>query len=716
MKLAYATRSLGILLVVAALSWLFFYLLSSPIDILKPGLVIPGLQDSCKLAIDNEGRYHIWATNEADLYRMLGFVQAARQIDLMDRLLRAATGQLAAAYGTEALPADRLAHLVGFERLGRKTVAQLDTSTQALLAAYAEGINQVIRQHGREVSIMWRLKDIAPLEWDAARVVAVTRLYNWLLTTDWRLSILLAKIAAIYGDEKVRAGFPILEYFVSYPVDSTRRLLQALNQFSLESRCLESYLMPERERFPSIPFISNQLTPQAIIVRQNYLPWPEMIVGLHCPQFEAVGYLLPGMPFLLAGKTATHSWSVAWEKKPHLNLYFIATGSDARTYRWGGAEKPLQKIEYFLTNGGKGHIPADLWLAEGMPWIEISKTPRVGIGIDWAGSDYLDVQILLNLAKTTSLPSLLGTYVGASMPPLQLVWSDVNGGWSKLQSLGEEYRWHLEGTPLIRYGWQADSQMVFRGDECQLLSAARSDVQVQFVNAIPPCYQPQYEQAGAIWEACRPFLTGIENPLHPWAERLLTTWARQPVLYESGAVLWDFFLQELEEAIFYDELIVIDSCSWAQMRHWDVGKSANLARLLQEGSSSWFDDLTTGERVESIGTIVRRAWGATLAAVQDKYGPDTLNFQTAVMQFEWACESQNLWLSLLPARRLRPEYRCPTWSLQNLVLAQNERQLLFTRFIMQAPQLRWQVKTEAFPLQDATGRPQGRLINIKRRP
>jgi len=109
---------------------------------------IPGLQDSVSVYFDTYGIPHIYAENEADAFRALGYVHAQDRLWQMELLRRIAPGRLSEAFGPDALPNDRFFISLGIDKANRESLAGLDTSdpSAVLAQAYLDGVNRFIEE------------------------------------------------------------------------------------------------------------------------------------------------------------------------------------------------------------------------------------------------------------------------------------------------------------------------------------------------------------------------------------------------------------------------------------------------------------------------------------------------------------------------------------------------------------------------------------------
>ena len=122
------------------------------IQTLKPDydgiLDMPGLESEVTVYYDTYGIPHIYAKNETDAYRALGYVHAQDRLWQMELLRRLARGGLSEVFGKDLLDTDKLFLSLGIDEATKTTLATLDTNTKMVreAKAYLAGINEFISE------------------------------------------------------------------------------------------------------------------------------------------------------------------------------------------------------------------------------------------------------------------------------------------------------------------------------------------------------------------------------------------------------------------------------------------------------------------------------------------------------------------------------------------------------------------------------------------
>ena len=128
------------------------------------------LSGTVNVVYDDRAVPHIFAANEEDAYRALGYVVARDRLFQLYLQTLAATGRLTEIAGPRALALDRETRGLGLPRSAEKKIAAADDTTAFMknAKAYADGVNAYIRQMpASELPLEFRLTGTHPVEWSA---------------------------------------------------------------------------------------------------------------------------------------------------------------------------------------------------------------------------------------------------------------------------------------------------------------------------------------------------------------------------------------------------------------------------------------------------------------------------------------------------------------------------------------------------------------------
>ncbi len=109
--------------------------------------VLPGLHGPVEVWRDSLGVPHVWAQDDEDLFRAVGYVHAQDRLWQMELFRRVADGRMAEVLGAPLVSTDRFLRTVGMGRSAGETERTLDPESRRMLQAYADGVNDWIDHH-----------------------------------------------------------------------------------------------------------------------------------------------------------------------------------------------------------------------------------------------------------------------------------------------------------------------------------------------------------------------------------------------------------------------------------------------------------------------------------------------------------------------------------------------------------------------------------------
>jgi penicillin amidase len=174
--------------------------------------VIAGLDDSVRIVYDDRDVPHIFAANELDAYRALGYVVARDRLFQLEIQTRAAAGTLTELVGAVAVPWDREPRELGMPRAAELKFASIDSADPGLAAmhAYADGVNAWIDQMpASALPIEFRLLGARPARWQAVNTVHLLNRMGLTLAHS-RHELVKLQARARVGAAAADALFPIV--------------------------------------------------------------------------------------------------------------------------------------------------------------------------------------------------------------------------------------------------------------------------------------------------------------------------------------------------------------------------------------------------------------------------------------------------------------------------------------------------------------------------
>ena len=304
-------------------------------------LAIPGLSAPVSIAFDADGVPHIRAANALDAATALGFVHARDRMFQMDLMRRAASGRLAALFGPAALPNDRLMRTLGLGRVVQAEWAQLPPATQAMLSAYARGMNAWIARRGRFAAPEFLLLG-APKPWQPTDSLLWGRMMALWLSGNWRTELDRLALARTHGAAAVLAlwppgggaGHPEAAAATPALVRLARAVLTRLpafpTPFTLPATASDEWAVDGAHSTTGAPLLAGD--PHLGFG----LPGLWYLARIDTPHEHLAGATAPGVPFMVLGHNADLAWT------------FTSTGADVQDIF---VETPVGPDDYQTPNG-----------------------------------------------------------------------------------------------------------------------------------------------------------------------------------------------------------------------------------------------------------------------------------------------------------------------------------------------------------------------------
>ena len=152
--------------------------LTSPVSVFRDSLGIP----------------HIYAENEEDLYRTVGYVMAQDRMWQMDLLRRITTGRLSEVLDPGLVEADMLFRALEFTKKSRQVISQTDPDILRGMEAFTDGVNQYITQNQKKLSFEFTMLGYKPDPWEIEHSFNLVGYMAWDLSSGWNTDMALYKI------------------------------------------------------------------------------------------------------------------------------------------------------------------------------------------------------------------------------------------------------------------------------------------------------------------------------------------------------------------------------------------------------------------------------------------------------------------------------------------------------------------------------------------
>ncbi len=320
---------LALFALVALTLFIVYYLASRSLPDYSAEFEVPGITAPVEIVRNNSAVPHVFGATDEDVYFGLGFAHAQDRLWQMTMLRRTAQGRLSELFGARTVRTDELLRRLDVYGHAQRSVSALDADTQAMLNAYAEGVNAWLRTVnaqalGRGAPEFFLFQpDIAP--WQPADSIAVNNLLAVQLTGSISQEVIRARASLILLPERLAdllpddpsKGIAALDFAGLLP--NTAPLKYAANSSDPQS-ALEAALSPNKPRalagasnaFAASPVRS--ASGGALLANDPHLgltaPSIWYLARLELESGAIIGGTVPGMPVVLSGRSQTTGWGL----------------------------------------------------------------------------------------------------------------------------------------------------------------------------------------------------------------------------------------------------------------------------------------------------------------------------------------------------------------------------------------------------------------------
>ncbi|MFN3859881.1 MAG: penicillin acylase family protein [Roseateles sp.] len=405
---------------------------------------LTGMDAPVEVMRDERGYVSISAESRLDVARALGFVHAQERFFQMDLMRRNAAGELAALVGVKALPLDRSRRLHRFRHRAEQRVQALPADEQALLAAYAAGVNAGLAALGARPPEYLLLRQ-PPQPWVPADTLLVAYgmyldlqgaqgrddiamgLLHAAVPADWYafLTQHSADWQAALDDSRVAA--------VPLPAGPLPEVLRAAR-----TACSDCRLRDARDLGSN-----NFAVAAAHGAHGRAIIADDMHLGLRSPgtwfktrmawtdgtgPHDLAGLTLPGVPLLVVGSNGRVAWGFTNTTSDWADVVLLQLNAAGTHYLAGGTERPLRRVVERIAVAGEAAVDHEVLESEWGPVLPHKAPAGQAYALRWVAHDAEGMNLrLLQLEAAADVDAAVRLAAGAGLPHQNLLVADASG-------------------------------------------------------------------------------------------------------------------------------------------------------------------------------------------------------------------------------------------------------------------------------------------------
>ena len=392
-----ATGLIVLLILALAVAFFLFRIISNQsIPDYTVHIEMSGLTAEVEVIRDAFGIPHIYAQNEADLYRAVGYVMAQDRLFQMDLQRRVTTGRLSELFGPDFIRTDHLLRALQMPAKSEMVLAQTDEQVLKSLQAFSEGVNRYITDHKNKLPPEFVILRYHPEPWQPQHSVNLIGYMGWDLAVGWSTDVLLHELSTVLDSARFQAFIPDTglhptAVFSNFREGSTllrNSLLSALaplhklniQVFSGSNNWAVSGKKSETGR----PLLANDMH-LGFNIPGIWMQMHQIIPG----ELNVTGVVLPGQPLVICGHNDSIAWGMTNVAVDNLDFFRETISADSTSYLFNGEWIPLHIAEEQIRSSKDDSTPVTLRFTHRGPLVsDLKELEGEAISMRWTGNDY----------------------------------------------------------------------------------------------------------------------------------------------------------------------------------------------------------------------------------------------------------------------------------------------------------------------------------------
>ena len=675
--------SLGILVLLLVASFLFVrYQIQKSYPNVSGTLRVPGLLQPVTIARDEFGTPHIHALSDHDLFFVLGYVHAQDRLWQMDMAARAGEGRLSEVVGAVTVPFDRMFRIIGLRRNAEAIERSLSDASRSSLQAYADGVNALIEGQKGKYPLEFDMLGYEPEHWTPLRTIIIGRMMAWELNLSWWTDLTFGEIAERVGLEKT------LDILPPYP--SSVPPVVPDNAWKHTSALAGGYMKTARDflAFMGAPAMTGgsnawvvaparSASRATLLANDTHLrltlpdQWYE--VHLTAPGYSVRGMSIPGAPAVVAGRNDSLAWGITSLMPDDADFYAERIDSaDADRYLYNGEWLRMTTLQEEINVRGDSARTVTIRLTRHGPVVTDISTPlKLGTypyvaSMRWTGFEIDDqFEAFRKIDRARNWKEFTDGVREFAVPGQNFIYGDVRGNIG--YRCGARIPLRARGNAILPLpGWEAASDWkgfvpfdqlphLYNPPEGYIASANNKIVGDSYPYYITDLWEPpsrflrlrevlakaderftvedfellQNDQFSFHAREITPFIltafhdSAVGLPEGNLALEYLRNWHDRFSTDDIATSIYEMFFVRLVRNIYQDEMGPEIFHDYVLLTNIPIRVTT---RLLEEGTSPWFDDVTTPQ-VETRDDIIRKSFREALVALRERLGTDTKSWR-----------------------------------------------------------------------------------------
>ncbi len=450
---------------------------------LSGSLQATGLQQAVQIKRDASDVTHIFAQTDTDAAFALGYTHAQERLWQLETNRRVMHGLLSEVFGSATLETDQLMRSLGIIRAAQKQYDLLPADAKAVISAYTQGINSFIQTSGQALPPEFHILGIKPVLWQPADsmgwglMMALDLGGNWgvefarLASSKHVPTAQLWQLFPAYSGEQPASKIDFsnlyreLGLFASNPANATKTgALRAIDitgnaLFDFKNKLIEPFIPAPADLVAMAQDAGNvegKGSNNWVVAGSHSASGKPLLandphLGLGAPAIwyftrlqskasgmDVMGASLPGLPFIVLGRTAQVAWGFTNTGPDVQDLYIERINpANPKQYQtpegWKDFEtrtdsipvKGLPAVSYAYRTTRHGPVVSDAQTQ----YAETIDKQKFAVSLRWSALDTDNRTTVAgwNAQKAKSVAELLAAYADYHSPMQNVVAADTSG-------------------------------------------------------------------------------------------------------------------------------------------------------------------------------------------------------------------------------------------------------------------------------------------------
>ncbi|MFZ7115556.1 MAG: penicillin acylase family protein [Bacteroidota bacterium] len=298
---------------------------------------MPDLDSTITTYFDPYGVPHIYAKNEEDAFRALGYIHAQERLFQMELIRRVSAGRLSEVFGSKTLEADKFFRMLGIAQHAEKSAAIFlsgpDSQVKKDVLSYLQGVNQYILKGKKRMEFL--LLGIPREPYTVKDLYLIVDYMSFNFQMGFKTDPVLTRIQSTLGEDY------LADVLRTKPDSSTlisdSLLLPAMtDQLSAITELEEILPVKIWSGSNSWALSGNRsVSGKALLENDTHIGIQQPAVWyeahLVAPGFNFYGNFLAGFPFAPIGHTMDHAWGLTMLENDDLDFFVEKVNSEDST-------------------------------------------------------------------------------------------------------------------------------------------------------------------------------------------------------------------------------------------------------------------------------------------------------------------------------------------------------------------------------------------------